>query len=100
MPNTTEPETYDLVDHFSYEDVDQEYYDVEDEDVATGETSDSDSDDSLDNVLDGACYMQTCRQIITGRNLNYLRALHILQSEEYITALTGEKAPLIEIDDR
>ncbi len=91
--NTTEPETYDLVDHFSYENVDQNYYDVDD-----GGTSVTGSDDQLDDVLKDACYVQTCRQIVTGRNLDYLRALHILQSEEYLSALTGEKAPLIEVD--
>ena len=34
-------------------------------------------------VLTMSCYRQTCTQTITGRNLKYLRALEILQNEEY-----------------
>ena len=30
------------------------------------------------------CYRQTCTQIITGRNLNYRRALKVVQNEEYL----------------
>ena len=37
-------------------------------------------------VLTMSCYRQTCTQIITGRNLKYLRALEILQNEEYLQA--------------
>ncbi len=32
------------------------------------------------------CYVQTCDQTITGRNLLYSRALEIVQDEEYLTA--------------
>ena len=37
-------------------------------------------------VLTMSCYRQTCTQTITGRNLKYLRALEILQNEEYLQA--------------
>ena len=33
-----------------------------------------------------SCYRQTCTQIVTGRNLKYLRALQIVQNEEYMRA--------------
>ena len=33
------------------------------------------------------CYVQTCHQIISGRNLRYSRALQIVQSEEYLNAV-------------
>ena len=33
-----------------------------------------------------SCYVQTCDQTITGRNLKYKQALEIVQSEEYLTA--------------
>ena len=33
------------------------------------------------------CYRQTCTQIITGRNLNYRRALKVVQNEEYLSAI-------------
>ena len=33
------------------------------------------------------CYVQTCHQIISGRNLRYSRALQIIQSEEYLNAV-------------
>ena len=38
-------------------------------------------------VTTPACnYVQTCDQVITGRNLNYQRALNIIQNEEYLSA--------------
>ena len=33
-----------------------------------------------------SCYVQTCDQTITGRNLKYKQALDIVQSEQYLTA--------------
>ena len=33
-----------------------------------------------------SCYVQTCDQTITGRNLKYKQALDIVQSEEYLMA--------------
>ena len=38
----------------------------------------------LDGGGNSACYRKTCTQLITGRNLEYARALQIIQSEEYL----------------
>ena len=38
----------------------------------------------LDGGVNSACYRKTCTQLITGRNLEYARALQIIQSEEYL----------------
>ena len=38
-----------------------------------------------------SCYRQTCTQIVTGRNLKYLRALQIVQNEEYMRATDLKK---------
>merc|ERR1711971_1193453 len=38
------------------------------------------------NPSNPSCYVQTCDQTITGRNLKYKQALEIVQSEEYLTA--------------
>ena len=40
------------------------------------------------------CYVQTCYQIISGRNLRYRRALQIVQSEEYLNAADTEIIPI------
>ena len=46
------------------------------------------------NVRNSYCYVQTCHQIITGRNLRYSRALKIIQSEEYLNAADTEAETL------
>ena len=33
-----------------------------------------------------SCYVQTCEQLIMGRNLRYQEALRIIQNEEYLEA--------------
>lgn len=98
IETSTEPETYDLVDHFSNEDVSQNHYDVEEELPESSANKVEGDKESLDEVFRDACFRQTCRQVITGRNLDYIRALNILQNEEYLTALTGEKAPIIDLE--
>ena len=46
----------------------------------------SDQDDEPIDATNKACYVQTCDQTITGRNLLYERALEIIQNEEYLEA--------------
>jgi hypothetical protein len=43
-------------------------------------------DDLVDITVDDSCYVQTCNQIISGRQLSYNRALEIVQSEKYLDA--------------
>ncbi len=43
-------------------------------------------EDSLQDRQDSNCYVQTCDQTITGRQLAYQRALDIVQGEEYLEA--------------
>jgi len=34
-----------------------------------------------------SCFVQTCEQVVSGRDLSYERALEIIQSEEYLTVV-------------
>merc|ERR1712223_595308 len=43
-----------------------------------------------DTVENPACYVQTCEQFITGRNLRYQEALRIIQDEAYLDAADFE----------
>lgn len=103
-PNTNTQNFYGSNNDLEEQDISQNFYDVDDneeglrfndneEGLRVNQTA-----DSLDDLFKDTCFRQTCRQTISGRNLDYNRALHILQSEEYISALTGERAPLIVVD--
>jgi hypothetical protein len=61
---------------------------VHSEDIVIKSRQDSglSSEQQANLAADNKCYVQTCNQIISGRQLSYNRALEIVQSEEYLDA--------------